>query len=77
MKLTIKVGIAFAILCGLMALGGGFSYFNMARINDAFTFVVKDISALSEDANSIGQELLRINKTATDMMFSDTKRKRP
>ena len=73
MKLTIKVGIAFAILCGLMALGGGFSYFNMARINDAFTFVVKDISALSEDANSIGQELLRINKTATDMMFSDTK----
>ena len=55
MKLTIKVGIAFAILCGLMALGGGFSYFNMARINDAFTFVVKDISALSEDANSIGR----------------------
>lgn len=73
MKLTIKVGIAFAILCGLMTLGGGFSYFNMARINDAFTFVVKDISALSEDANSIGQELLRINKTATDMMFANTK----
>jgi methyl-accepting chemotaxis protein len=73
MKLTIKVGIAFAILCGLMALGGGFSYFNMGKINEAFTFVVKDISVLSDDANSIGQALLRINKTANDMVFTNTK----
>ncbi len=73
MKLTIKVGIAFAILCGLMALGGGFSYFNMGKINEAFTFVVKDISVLSDDANSIGQALLRINKTANDMVFTTTK----
>ena len=40
MKLTIKVGIAFAILCGLMAIGGGFSYFNMSKIDGAFSFVV-------------------------------------
>ena len=40
MKLTIKVGIAFAILCGLMAIGGGFSYFNMSKIDGAFSVTV-------------------------------------
>ena len=72
MKLTIKVGIAFAILCGLMAIGGGFSYFNMSKIDGAFSFVVKEISVLSDDANAIGQNLLRNNKTANDMVFAKT-----
>ena len=72
MKLTIKVGIAFAILCGLMAIGGGFSYFNMGKIDGAFSFVVKEISVLSDDANAIGQSLLRNNKTANDMVFAKT-----
>ena len=72
MKLTVKVGIAFAILCGLMAVGGGFSYFNMSKIDDAFSFVVKEISLLSDDANAIGQSLLRNNKTANDMVFAKT-----
>ena len=72
MKLTVKVGIAFAILCGLMAVGGGFSYFNMSKIDDAFSFVVKEISLLSDDANAIGQSLLRNNKIANDMVFAKT-----
>ena len=72
MKLTVKVGIAFAILCGLMAVGGGFSYFNMSKIDGAFSFVVKEISLLSDDANAIGQSLLRNNKTANDMVFAKT-----
>ncbi len=72
MKLTVKVGIAFVILCGLMAVGGGFSYFNMSKIDDAFSFVVKEISLLSDDANAIGQSLLRNNKIANDMVFAKT-----
>lgn len=31
MKLTIKVTIAFAILCGLMAVGGAFSYYTWEK----------------------------------------------
>ena len=31
MKLTSKVGIAFAILCGLMAMGTAISFFSLGR----------------------------------------------
>lgn len=74
MKLTIKVVIAFAILCGLMALGGAFSYFNMSRIDAAFSLVVKDIARLREDGNAIGQGLLRISKMSNDMVFANNKK---
>ena len=73
MKLTIKVTIAFAILCDLMAVGGAFSYYNMGKIDSAFSLVVKDIAQLNEQANVAGQGLLRINKTSNDMVFANTK----
>ena len=73
MKLTIKVTIAFAILCGLMAVGGAFSYYNMGKIDSAFSLVVKDIAQLNEQANAAGQGLLRINKMSNDMVFANTK----
>lgn len=72
MKLTSKVGIAFAILCGLMAMGTAISFFSLGRINSAFTFVVQDLSSLADQGSSIGKGLLRSNKLANDMVLNET-----
>lgn len=72
MKLTSKVGIAFAILCGLMAMGTAISFFSLGRINSAFTFVVQDLSSLADQGSAIGKGLLRSNKLANDMVLNDT-----
>lgn len=70
MNLTVKVVVAFAILCGLMAFGGGVSWFNMNRIDTAFSFVVKDMKSLDTQASQLGTGLLRLNKLAADMVFA-------
>ncbi|GAA4492547.1 methyl-accepting chemotaxis protein [Pseudaeromonas paramecii] len=70
MNLTVKVVVAFAILCGLMAFGGGISWFNMNRIDSAFSFVVKDMKGLDEQAGQLGSGLLRLNKLTADMVFA-------
>ncbi|MGL4204530.1 MAG: HAMP domain-containing methyl-accepting chemotaxis protein, partial [Aeromonadaceae bacterium] len=70
MKLTLRVTLAFAILCGLMAMGGGISFFNLQHINSAFSFVVEDISVVTDESSAIGKALLRSNKLANDMVFS-------
>lgn len=73
MKLTLRVTLAFAILCGLMAMGGGISFFNLQNINSAFSFVVEDVAGLTNQGNVIGKALLRNNKLANDMVFSADK----
>ena len=72
MKLTSKVGIAFAILCGLMAMGTAISFFSLGRINSEFTFVVQDLSSLADQGSVVGKGLLRVNKLANDMVLNET-----